>query len=103
MPLVAVIGVALSYLTKFFITKALLALGLGYVSFIGISEVHEWFETQFIFAYNALPPDIYALATLAGLDDAIKIIMSSFATAWGIKTIGAASTAVLRFTGVSAP
>jgi hypothetical protein len=97
---VSLIGIALSLLTKYFITKALLALGLGFVTYAGINQIHEWFEAEFILAYTSMPSDLYAIATIAGVDDAIKIILTSVATAWSIRTVGGAATAMLKFTGV---
>lgn len=99
--LVSIFGIAISYLTRFLITKALIALGMTYVAYEGLGEVHQWFEAQFIGAYNSMPPAIYDLATLAGLDVSIKIILSSFATAVGIKTLGAASAMMLKFASPS--
>lgn len=103
MPLLAVLGTAISFLSGFFVVRALGSMGLGIVAYIGIQGLYHFFESEMLSAYNGLPPAMYAIATMAGLDVAIKILLWAVATSWSIATVGAGATALLKFTGLDAP
>jgi len=89
MPLLIVLGVAARFLVKYIITKTLLVLGLGFVTYLGIDVLVDNIEAQLLSQFGGLPADIWNMASMAGLDVAITIIISAMALSLQIRLISA--------------
>lgn len=97
MPIVIAIAVAARWLIKYTITKALLFLGLGYITYLGIDVVFEEAEQAIYLHLNELTQDALSYALLCGVDEYIQIVFSAFTTSLLIRGISAGTTTVLRF------
>lgn len=71
------IGSLLVAALPFIITRVLISLGIGVVSYIGMGFVLDFLFGKLTAAVNGLPLDVLQLAGLIGLDDAINIIFGS--------------------------
>lgn len=96
MPLLIVIGVAARFLLKYMVTKAMLVLGLGFVSYLGVDTMVEQIESYIMTQYSGLPADAYAFASLAGLDVAVTIIISTLLLSMQIKLLSAGTKLLTR-------
>ena len=96
MPLVAVLATAARWLLKYMITKAMVMLGIGYVSFTGIDALFTTIENEIWNSYNSLPGDIWSLVTLCGFDVYISVVLSAFSAYMVIKGLQAGVRSVFR-------
>lgn len=62
-----------------FIGRALIALGIGYVSYTGISALLGWIKGQVISHLVGAPANVVAIMGLLKIDVAVSIIFSAFA------------------------
>lgn len=53
------------------------ALGIGWVSFNGITEFASQLKDQVITAWGGLPAEILAIATMAGIGTAMGLVLSA--------------------------
>lgn len=60
--------------------RVLSALGIGWLTYAGISTAVGALVTQTFAAWNALPATIYQLVSLAGFTDALGITTAAFIT-----------------------
>ena len=96
MPLIILFGIAARFLTKYIVTKAMLVLGLGFVTYTGIGSLVDNIETQILSQYSGLPANVWAMASLCGLDVAITIVISAMALSLQIKLITAGAKLLTR-------
>lgn len=87
--LVMALGVAARFLTKYIITKALLVLGLGFVSYQGVGALVDNLEAALISEFNTLPGVVYEIAALCGVDVAITIVISTLTVSMTIRGVSA--------------
>ena len=85
--LVAILGVAARYLTKYVVTKGMLVLGLGFVTYTGVQTFVDNLETELMAQFNGLPADAFNLAAMCGIDVAITIIISALVMSITIRGI----------------
>lgn len=57
--------------------RVLSALGIGWVSFNGITEFASQLKDQVMTAWGGLPAEILAIATMAGIGTAMGIVLSA--------------------------
>lgn len=96
MPLVIAIGVACQYIIKYAITKVLLVLGLGFVSYLGVDSLVDNIEAQLMSNYGSLESTMWNMASLCGLDVSITILVSALALSLQIKMIVAGAKFLTR-------
>lgn len=74
------------------VAKVLVGLGFGVVSFVGLDLVFSNI-TQWIFSeFEGLGSDIFSILVLAGMDQGINIITSSYVAGLTIASVGAGGT-----------
>lgn len=59
--------------------RALVALGIGYVTYSGFSVLLDWLKADIISNVNSLPATILAIVGLLKLDVVISIMFSTYA------------------------
>ena len=96
MPLVLLLGVAASFLTRYMVTKAMLLLGLGFVTYTGIGALVDNIEAQILANYAGMESTMWAMASLCGLDVSITIVISALALSLQIKLIVAGAKMFTR-------
>lgn len=64
--------------------KALLALGLGTVTYAGLQAAFDAAKTQVINSYGLMPANALAIADLAGVGQAIGIMLGAMAARVGM-------------------
>lgn len=57
--------------------RVLSALGIGWVSFNGITEFASQLKEQVMTAWGGLPAEILAIATMAGIGTAMGLVLSA--------------------------
>lgn len=57
--------------------RVLSALGIGWVSFNGITEFASQLKDQVMTAWGGLPSEILAIATMAGIGTAMGLVLSA--------------------------
>ena len=62
-----------------FVGRALIALGIGYVSYAGINALLGWIKTQIITYLTGAPATVVAIMGLLKIDVAVSILFSAFA------------------------
>jgi hypothetical protein len=62
-----------------FVGRALIALGIGYVSYTGISALLNWIKSQVVSYLAGAPTNVVAIMGLLKIDVAVSIIFSAFA------------------------
>lgn len=62
-----------------FVGRALIALGIGYVSYTGINALLGWIKSQVISYLVGAPATVVAIMGLLKIDVALSIIFSAFA------------------------
>jgi len=55
MPFLMMMGVAASFLTRYIVTKVMLATGLGFVTYLGVDTLVDVLEAQLLSSYGSLP------------------------------------------------
>lgn len=83
----------LQKLFSWIVSKVLLALGLSFVTYTGITIALDKLKDALQNAMSGIPSDAYALMTMAGLGNAIGIIFGAFA-------FNAAMAATSRLTAI---
>lgn len=97
MPLVIALAVAVRWLLKYTITKSLLFIGLGYVTYLGIDVVFENAEAAVWMSLDGLPAEAFSYALLCGIDVYISLVFSAFTTGLLVRGISAGTTTMLRW------
>ena len=69
----------LQKLFSWIVSKVLLALGLSFVTYTGITIASDKLKDALQNAISGIPSDAYALMTMAGFGNAIGIIFGAFA------------------------
>lgn len=85
-PIIAAAGGALAFLAVPIITRILLSLGIGVVSFIGISIVFDFAIAQLVSSFNGLPAKAVAMAAIMKVDVAANIIIGCVNARLGLIT-----------------
>ena len=75
--LVVVIGYAIKMLAGYLVVRLLTAAGVGYVIYEGIGTLFDNIESQVKGTYLGMSGDILAIATMAGADVAISVLLSA--------------------------
>lgn len=68
--------------------KVLSALGIGWVSFNGISQLAEQAKESVLNAWGGMPADVLQIASLAGFGTAVGIIISALMYRASLAAIG---------------
>lgn len=68
--------------------RVLLALGIGYLSFSGISSLGDWIHGQIQTAFTGLPGDISAFLGFLWVDKAVTMVFSAWVAALAFKLGG---------------
>lgn len=97
MPIVIAIAIATRWLLKYTITKALLFLGLGYVTYLGIDVVFDQIEAEVMGNFTSMQADVYNLLVLCGVDVYLTLTLSAFTLYLTIKGVSAGVSTALRF------
>ena len=93
--LVSVLASAASTL----VGRVLLALGIQYVSYKGVSGILDWAVAQAMSGFGGLPPTVYAIFARCNVDDAIAIIAGAVSTRFlvaGLSPEGTITKMVLK-------
>lgn len=69
------------------VKRGLAAVGLGWVTFEGITGLLDQVRSNFMASWGGMAPTIYDLIQLAGFLDAVGIIMGAMATIAGLATM----------------
>ena len=75
--LIAVLLQGLLFLTKSFVGRVLVALGIGVTSYTGMSVTINWLKTQAISAFNGMGADTVSLLSYMQVGVAINIVFSA--------------------------
>ena len=75
--LIAVFLQGLLFLTKSFVGRILVALGIGITSYTGMSASVGWLKTQAISAFNGMGAETVALLSFMQVGVAINIVFSA--------------------------
>ena len=79
---------SLIFLIPFVVKYLLIALGVGYVTYVGLDYAIDE-GVNFLFArYDALPPELIDIIEVMGVFDALQIITTAASSAITIKAIG---------------
>ena len=70
--------------------RALLALGVGFVTFSGFSLLGDWVFALIQSNVSALPAEISSFVAWLWVDKALSLVMSAWTAALAIKTAGGA-------------
>lgn len=97
MPIVIAIAIAARWLLKYTITKALIFLGLGYVTYLGIDVVFDNAEAAVWASLDGLPAEAFSYVLLVGLDVYVSLVFSAFATGLLVRGISAGTSTMLRW------
>jgi len=85
MSLIIILGVALRYVLKYAVTKTLLVLGLGFVTYTGVGSLVDQLETALMNQYGQLTSDLWNVMSLCGIDVVITILISTLTLSMTIK------------------
>jgi len=88
MPVPLLLGGFLSASIGALVKKAAVALGLGVLTFAGLQAAFDSAQSHVISAYGALAGVSLALADMAGVGQAIGIILGALAGRVGIAALG---------------
>jgi len=91
MPLLWALGGLLLNLVGSIAGRALLALGMGYVTYKGMNTGIDWLITYIKSSVNGLPVDIVQLLAYLWVDKAISLLFSAYTAAALIKMAGSDS------------
>jgi Na+-transporting NADH:ubiquinone oxidoreductase subunit NqrE len=78
-PLVAAIVGALAWIVPFIVRYIFIGLGVGAITFIGVSAAIDQLETYVAQAFSGLPANLAAMLSLARLDEALSLVVSAYA------------------------
>lgn len=78
------------------VIKALLALGIGTITFTGVTEALQGLISMTTSNWASVPSDVLALASVAGIPQAIGIITGAFTTRVGIWVTASATKWVTK-------
>lgn len=81
----------LTYLLTYGLRYILTAIGVGFVSYVGVDFALGEVESLLNTHLSGLPADIYALFVFIGGADALAIIMSAVSSCMAIKTVSLVS------------
>ncbi|WP_029654867.1 DUF2523 family protein [Marinobacter daepoensis] len=88
MPLIQFIWAIIVSAIPWVVSKLMRAIGLGFVTYVGLSLGVEQAE-QFIFdRFNNLGTELYQILAIAGFPQGIKILFAAFAAALVLKNAG---------------
>jgi len=59
--------------------KVLISLGIGYVTYTGLSESLDWLQTQLSSSFSGLPPEALQVLSALKVGQALAIILSAMA------------------------
>lgn len=68
--------------------KLLLALGIGYMTYEGLSTIAGQARDAVISSYGGMPADVLAILALGGINQAIGIILSALTARAAIVAVG---------------
>lgn len=88
MPLIWAIGGVLLQIVGSVVGRALLALGMGFVTFQGFDLAITWLLNQIKADMSALPVQVLNLLSYLWVDKAIGMVFSAYTAAVLIKTAG---------------
>ena len=78
------------------VIKALMALGIGTITFTGVTEALQGLITMTTSNWASVPSDVLMLASVAGIPQAIGIITGAFTTRVGIWVAASATKWVTK-------
>lgn len=85
---IAGIGVVLArYLVPYIIARAVIALGLSLVTFVGVDLLADYLVSEVRGASNGLSGDLVGLLAMAGAFDWLEIVLAGWVAAVQIKSI----------------
>jgi hypothetical protein len=70
------------------VTRVLIGIGIGIVSYIGFAVVLDFIITNITASFNTLPAKVLALASMMQLDVAVNIILGCINARLGVITFG---------------
>ncbi len=70
---------AFGVIVKFLVGRIIIALGIGFVSYVGIDLLLDQAKGYILSMYTGLPTDMLAILGIMHVDEAINIIISSIA------------------------
>jgi hypothetical protein len=88
MPIIAVLLDGLLIICRSMVGRALLALGMGYVSFRGFDLTIAWLLTQIQADFAGMPPEVISFLGYLWVDKAISMIFSAYSVALSVKLAG---------------
>lgn len=83
----AIVG-ALAIAMGSFIGRAIIALGVGFITYKGIGAAIDGIRVQVITSVQGLPAEVVGLLGFLWIDKAINIILSAITTALAVRFIG---------------
>lgn len=85
------------------VVKLLLALGISFVTYTGLTIAFDQAETFVLLNLGGLPADMYAILDIAGLPDGLAIIFSALTASVAVKTTLGAFTKMRMTTPTGLP
>lgn len=92
----AILAPVFAFVLTGILTRMLLAVGLGVVTYFGMSELISWVYTEIVGQLSGLPSHILQAAAMLKIGTAISIIFSAISIRLAMKSFGGA-LAALRF------
>lgn len=102
MPLPALVfGSVIAAIAVNLVVKVLLALGIGFVSYSGITNILDYAQTEIQNRAAALPPEVLQMFSIMNIDVYITTVMSALAIKLSLK--GVTTAGVLTAISYSLP
>jgi len=98
--LIAVLVGALGQLLMSLVPRILIALGIGFATFTGITAGFDVLKAQIIANMQGLPATITGVLGLLRLDQGVTLVLSAYAAVIAVKVVQGASTR-LRLKGTA--
>jgi len=93
------LSVFLASIVTALVARVLFALGLGVVTYIGVSNATSELSAKIITEFGGLPADTLTMVALLGIDKAITIILSAYVIAWTLRGMKEGVKRVMPFGG----
>lgn len=78
----ALLGALLAWMIRVFLVRAvvkvLFFLGIGITSYVGVSQLMDYAESELLNAYNSLPGTLLQFLVLSRVDYAISVLLAGF-------------------------
>lgn len=92
--LAPIVGGLLLYITTGVVFRALVALGMGYMTYTGITSLLAYIKSEMLAAFGGLPPQIFSLLAYMQVGTAFNIILSACVVRLTLRGMNTATGAI---------